>query len=151
MARGAGSHPDLCRCVQRLKASYHARYALPKTHIEDIMSFNSQIREGKRLVALRDEHRADIPLTLYVMGWDVNGPLKIGIAENVQTRLAGAQTNCPWYMKLYFQRSGPRPKIRAIEAALRKTFASKRLRGEWFDITLADACAEIEGATICRR
>jgi Meiotically Up-regulated Gene 113 (MUG113) protein len=56
------------------------------------------------------------------------GPLKVGIAFDVNARLRSLQTASPFDLRLL----GSVPGARRAEEALHHIFAPHRLRGEWF-------------------
>lgn len=72
--------------------------------------------------------------SVYFVGWE-NGPIKIGVAINVATRLRFLQIGCPYDVQLWATASGGR----RTEKDYHRRFAVHRLRGEWFE-----RCPEIE-------
>lgn len=68
-----------------------------------------------------------------------SGPIKIGIAQDVQKRLRGLQVSTPDKLTLLCTAPGG---VQA-EAKLHRRFASYRLRGEWF-AAHPDILAEVE-------
>lgn len=59
------------------------------------------------------------------------GPIKIGIATSVKTRLQGLQSGFPAPLAVLAHKPGGE----AEEARLHSAFASTRVRGEWFEDT----------------
>ena len=68
--------------------------------------------------------------------------LKIGIANDVGSRIASLQTGNPYKLELLdaYQFDNPMP----VEQSLHQRFAQLRTNGEWF--TLADADIQIAAA-----
>ena len=69
---------------------------------------------------------------------------KIGVANNVEDRLAQMSTGNPFplYVACAFEFQNAEP----VEKSLHQKFASKKIRGEWFNLTKQD---EIEINQIC--
>lgn len=77
-------------------------------------------------------------MSVYIFAADQFRLVKIGYASNVLRRLAQTQTACPCELHI----AAVIPGDRACEKALHKRFASRRVRGEWFD-----CCDEITALT----
>lgn len=69
---------------------------------------------------------------VYVVG-AVGHPIKIGIAKDVDSRLAGLNTSSPVRLRAYFHVEVE--DARAIEVAAHRALTDYRLNGEWFDVT----------------
>ena len=70
---------------------------------------------------------------LYFIGWN-NGPIKIGITDNVIDRIQRLQTGCPHELNVIsLYKSADRRMIYAIEQTLHKMFSKHKLQGEWFE------------------
>ncbi len=67
--------------------------------------------------------------TVYFMQVEPEGPIKIGIAENVQSRLDSIQSASPYPIRVIGVI--PRGGIK-LERELHRQFKEGRLRGEWF-------------------
>lgn len=88
------------------------------TSVADIKAFQDSIRViGNEPVALPG---------IYVVGY--NSFVKIGVSENVRSRVAALQTAIPVKLKTYAVLTGARQQ----EAALHRRFKPYRLNGEWF-------------------
>lgn len=74
------------------------------------------------------------PRSVYFMGWQ-NGPIKIGLADNVRVRRETLQVACPYDLEILAVTTGG---LR-VELEYHRKFGSQRLRGEWFE-----RCPEIE-------
>lgn len=70
--------------------------------------------------------------------------VKIGTSRDVPRRLRALQTSSPHALEVLWQgRGGP-----ALEAHLHERFATRRVRGEWFDFTGVDAEVLIAAAAL---
>lgn len=67
-------------------------------------------------------------MAVYFIQAGENGPVKIGFANHIASRLASLQSCCPETLVLLRTVDGNS----AIERAYHRQFASQRLRGEWF-------------------
>jgi len=68
------------------------------------------------------------------------GPVKIGIADNPQTRLAALQTGNPSKLEVAFSFCVPsRLLATEFERAFHQLYKDQNLMGEWFDMHPADA------------
>jgi hypothetical protein len=84
---------------------------------------------------------------IYVIG-GTEKPYKIGITNNPGRRLKNLQTGHPSKLRIHHVEPIPDDQVRLIEQTIHKTINHKRLQGEWFDITLEDAIAEVKFARI---
>jgi hypothetical protein len=88
-------------------------------------------------------------LTLHVIGWSLEGPLKLGRSIDPQARVAAIQPGSPWPLRVVAVATIHRRfynkhwTAAAIERTLRKQLAPRRLRGDWFDIGVAELSALI--------
>lgn len=74
---------------------------------------------------------------VYIIAPRRAGPVKIGIARDARRRLASFQTAHWGRLKLY---ANIRTRdARGLEAAAHRHLAPLRLKGEWFDISVAEA------------
>lgn len=70
----------------------------------------------------------------------LTGPVKIGISNQVESRLRSVQTACPFQIEIAFRFSCPIREIaRGIELSFHKTQTGRHLYGEWFDYHPVDA------------
>jgi len=79
-----------------------------------------------------NRHAAQAPLPntwVYFIQAGDDGPIKIGITKNVESRRAGLQPGSPIVLSLLCAIPG----TRANERMLHKHFADDRLHGEWFN------------------
>lgn len=65
---------------------------------------------------------------VYFIQVDPDGPIKIGIADSVISRLGNLQSACPYDLRVRTFWRGPR----LVERFLHRELAAHRIRGEWF-------------------
>lgn len=81
--------------------------------------------------------------SVYVIGGEA-GPQKIGISANVDGRLAWLQSNSPHALRAHHAQ--PASDARLVERVAHQLLAAKRLHGEWFDVSIAEAITAIDQA-----
>jgi hypothetical protein len=65
----------------------------------------------------------------------LSAPVKIGISSNVDKRLSGIQTSCPFELTIVGELFAPnRAVAQDVEQDFHAKQAKHRTRGEWFDI-----------------
>ena len=82
--------------------------------------------------------------SLYVIGGET-GPLKIGISGDVAQRVATLQYDVSPTLRAHHQ-VRPTGDARLVERVAHQLLAAKRLRGEWFDVSIEEAIAAVEQA-----
>jgi hypothetical protein len=75
---------------------------------------------------------------VYVVGTSDN-PVKIGVADDMDARLAGLQCGCPELLIVHYTLAVPFKVAHAVETACHKHFAEHHRRGEWFNVHKDDA------------
>ena len=75
---------------------------------------------------------------VYLMIDTTNGFHKIGISNNPRYREHTLQSDKPTIELLYAKEFPTRKMAEALESTLHKTYESKRIRGEWFNLTSQD-------------
>lgn len=85
---------------------------------------------------------------LYVIGWDRAGPVKIGFTTNPTKRVAQLQTAQPNTLEIFHLCKVETPKARIIENLIHKSNRRYKISGEWYDLTVEQAIAEVELAMI---
>ena len=81
---------------------------------------------------------------VYLMVDTSNGYHKIGISNHPEYREKTLQSEKPTIEKICAKQFPSRQIATAIESALHSTFASKRIRGEWFNLSDADVSQIIQ-------
>ena len=89
-----------------------------------------------------DEHRNDRTSHVYFIQSHQGGPIKIGLARDVRLRLAALQTAHPYRLRVIGTIRGGRN----VERRVHDSLSQRRMSGEWFDITEAEAEAIINGS-----
>jgi hypothetical protein len=78
----------------------------------------------------------------------MEGPLKIGYSASPQARLHGLQVGTTEYLHLHYREEVQADHAKIIEQLVHRQLGHKRIRGEWFDVSLQDAISEIKFAII---
>ena len=84
---------------------------------------------------------------IYVIG-GTDKPYKIGISNDPKRRLKDLQTGHPNKLKIHYKEKVPTDQVRLIEQTIHKTINHRRTHGEWFDLELDQAIAEVKFARI---
>lgn len=87
--------------------------------------------------------RAVTSRVVYIIGIEDN-PVKVGIADDVDKRLAGLQIGCPEELILHHAVKVPEAIAKDVEAAAHKELRAHHRRGEWFNVHKDEALAVIE-------
>lgn len=90
----------------------------------------------------------EIDTYLYVIGWDANGPVKIGYTTDPERRLAQLQTAQPNPLQIFHTREVEAERARLMEGLVHKVNRRHKINGEWYNLSVDDAIAEIEMAFI---
>jgi predicted GIY-YIG superfamily endonuclease len=85
--------------------------------------------------------------SIYVIGPE-NGPFKIGYSDDPQRRLSNIQTGQAVEVKLFYSEQAESGVAKIIEKLIHRNLAHKRIRGEWFSVTLSEAIDEVKFAFI---
>ena len=72
---------------------------------------------------------------VYVVGWRVDGPTKIGVAQHVPHRMESLQNGCPYQLQAFAMFWCLNAYV--LEAAVLKDMSPDALVGEWVDIPAA--------------
>jgi hypothetical protein len=81
--------------------------------------------------------------TIYVIAASPDGPSKIGVANNTKKRLAQLQTGSDKLLTIFNEEIVRATHTLALERLIHTQLGHKRLKGEWFDINVEDAIAEV--------
>lgn len=85
--------------------------------------------------------------SIYVIG-PKGGPYKIGFSANPTARLSSLQTGTTDYLILHYKEETDTEIAKVIEKLIHRQLAHKRIRGEWFDVSLEEAIGEVRFAFI---
>lgn len=95
----------------------------------------AQMRYTER-APLLSEAQQSIPTSVYVI--EAGEFIKVGIAEDVESRLQVLRTHCPLPARIVFSTEPmPRPEAKRIEAWCEFKLADKAVHGEWFKCSAA--------------
>jgi hypothetical protein len=81
--------------------------------------------------------------TIYVIAASPDGPSKIGVANNTKKRLAQLQTGSDKVLTIFNEEVVRATHTLALERLIHTQLGHKRLKGEWFDIDVESAIAEV--------
>jgi hypothetical protein len=101
--------------------------------------------------AANDDAVAAGPVSwLYVISNAANpdGPVKIGLSNAPERRLSQFQCASPVLLKIRHAAEVPATDVLRLEQAVHRQLGRYRIRGEWFDLTVADAILEVTMAII---
>lgn len=85
---------------------------------------------------------------IYVIAAHKEGPVKIGFSADPEERLKQLQTGHPEPLTLYYSLSFEKKQAKLMERIIHKTIKLHRTHGEWFDISVDSAIAEVDFALI---
>lgn len=86
---------------------------------------------------------ADGMTCLYVVGCHGH-PVKIGLTQNLDKRIAALQTGFPHRLHPYLLVQVPSDKARSAERACHDKLKASRLSGEWFNVTPEQAVVVVQ-------
>lgn len=81
---------------------------------------------------------------LYVIAADEQGPVKIGLSKHPDRRLRQLQTGHACKLVLHHAEPVEDGQVRALERIVHEQIRHRRMQGEWFDLTVPDAIAEVQ-------
>lgn len=85
---------------------------------------------------------------VYVIAADAAGAVKIGFSKHPEKRLKQLQTGHSGELRLYYHHPLPVENVKLIERAIHDLNRHKRVKGEWFDMSVEDAILEVKHAVI---
>ena len=85
--------------------------------------------------------------SIYVIG-PLGGPWKIGHSQDPRGRLQTLQTSRTDQLTLQWSQETTREKAEDLEKLIHRQLGHRRIRGEWFDLQLEEAIAEVQYAFI---
>jgi hypothetical protein len=81
---------------------------------------------------------------LYVIAGPDRSPVKLGFSAQPEKRVRQLQTGSSIVLSLYHIEKVDASRVKIAEKALHRLLGYKRLSGEWFDLTVEEAIAEVE-------
>lgn len=131
--------PNMC-CYEYGDYSNLTREISYKIFREFVAEFNKLVREN--ITEYVEEHETPTqqnqPCFVYLMIDTTNNFHKIGISNNPRYREHTLQSDKPTIELICAKEFPSRAIAEAFESALHKTYASKRIRGEWFNLDSSD-------------
>lgn len=80
---------------------------------------------------------------LYVIAAAKEGPVKLGLSVHPEKRVRQLQTASPVPLSIFHTEEIEDVRVKIAEKALHQLLGHKRMKGEWFDMTVEDAIAEV--------
>ena len=81
---------------------------------------------------------------LYVIAGEYEGPVKIGYSVNPEKRVRQLQTGAAYKLSVYYQQNVNEREARKIERNIHRTLGHLRSHGEWFNLSVDQAVAEVK-------
>lgn len=85
--------------------------------------------------------------SIYIIG-PKDGPFKIGYAADPKARLSNLQVGQAVDLILHYHEETESEIAKVIEKIIHRTIGHKRIRGEWFNVSLEEAIGEVRHAFI---
>ena len=85
---------------------------------------------------------------IYLIGTNMNGPLKIGYSKNPEKRLKQLQTGHDEILYLFYKRPVDVLKPHILESHIHDANRHHKIHGEWYNLSVEEAKKEIEYAII---
>lgn len=80
---------------------------------------------------------------LYVIAASETGPVKLGLSVHPEKRVRQLQTGSALPLKIFHTEEIDDALVKPAESALHRLLSYRRLKGEWFDLTVEQAIAEV--------
>lgn len=80
---------------------------------------------------------------LYVIG-PKEGPYKLGFSVNPKKRTKQLQTGMNLDIEVFYMKEVEKTIVKFLEKLLHKEIKRYRIRGEWYNLTLEEAIAEVD-------
>ena len=81
---------------------------------------------------------------IYVISASEQGPTKIGYSCDPETRVRKLQTGHANKLRLYYKQAVADHEARKLERQIHTTLGYLRTHGEWFNLNVTDAIAEVQ-------
>lgn len=86
---------------------------------------------------------------IYVIAESPEGPTKIGFSKDPARRVRQLQTGHARPLSVFHTEEIDDTMVRLMETAIHSVNRHRRLSGEWYDLTVDDAIAEVRLGMIC--
>jgi hypothetical protein len=80
---------------------------------------------------------------LYVIAATAAGPVKLGLSMNPEKRVRQLQTGSALPLSIFHTEEVEDGRVKIAERALHQLLGHKRMKGEWFDMSVEQAVAEV--------
>lgn len=80
---------------------------------------------------------------LYIISASEAGPVKLGFSQDPEKRLRQLQTASPLPLRLFHVEEVEPDRVKIAEKALHRIIGHKRVKGEWFDVSVEEAISEV--------
>lgn len=132
------------RVCERAGMDYYSVYAAIDAlqGLQYITVVNGKYRLLLPPEEIQPDNRVIPDAFIYVLSCE--GLVKIGISQNVQTRLSSIQTSNPSRVELEHSSQAPLDVVRKWERLCHDKFAGARHSGEWFDVPVTEAVGFIK-------
>lgn len=114
-AVGRGARPEVVREMAEAAVRLALRAAYGEPDVREVAPLSREPREGSGI-------------WVYFIQGEHGGPIKIGSARRVESRLRDLQIGSPTRLRVLAQVKT----ARGLEVMLHRHFAARRLHGEWF-------------------
>lgn len=81
---------------------------------------------------------------IYVIGASEEGPVKIGYSADPSVRVRKLQTGHVEKLRIFYTQAVSENAVRKAERQIHTTIGYLRIRGEWFNLSVNDAIAEVQ-------
>lgn len=85
---------------------------------------------------------------IYIVGASKDGPVKIGLSVDPERRRRQLQTGYPEPLQVFHTEEVESDWVQIMEGIIHRENRHKRLKGEWFRMSVEDAILEIRHAMI---
>jgi hypothetical protein len=86
---------------------------------------------------------------LYIIAASPEGPVKLGFSADPRKRLKQLQTGSVHVLALHHTEEVDDSRVKIAERALHKLLGHRRLKGEWFSLSVEEAVFEVVHIRMC--
>jgi Meiotically up-regulated gene 113 len=80
---------------------------------------------------------------LYVIAARKEGPVKLGLSQDPQRRVRQLQTGSAEQLVIHHVEEVSDARVKLAESALHRMLGHRRMKGEWFNMTVEEAIADV--------
>lgn len=131
---------------QRVKDPWKKNHWLLLSRKETLLDHEIAVAEKQKKLKELCRRTKDESRFVYVIG-QFSGPIKVGIASDVESRLSGLQTGHPYELRIFLSIDARTEDVaRALEKQCHSSLSYCRLRGEWFELGAVEAVEFVQRA-----